>query len=65
MKGMAKRRIEKIVNDESYKNKKCNKISIKSGIDREKVFFLIEITPCKAKTTECKRLQVTSATGTC
>ena len=34
---MAKRRVEDILYDESFENKKCDKIKLKLGINREKV----------------------------
>ena len=34
-KAMAKRRVEDILYGESFKNKKCDKIKIKLGINRE------------------------------
>ena len=36
---MAKRHVEDILEDESSKNKKCDKIKIKPGINREKFGF--------------------------
>ena len=36
-KAMAKRRVEDILNDESFENKKCDEIKIKLGINFEKV----------------------------
>ena len=42
---MAKRRVEDILYDESFKNKKCDKMKIQLGIDKEKVplFHLDEL----------------------
>ena len=36
---MAKRHVEDILYDESFKNKKCDKIKIKLGINRENVLL--------------------------
>ena len=41
---LAKRRVENILYDESFKNKKCNKIKIKLGINRkEKCLYFTSI----------------------
>ena len=37
---MAKRRAEDNLYDESFKNKKCDDIKVKLGIQREKVAFI-------------------------
>ena len=41
---MDKRRVEDILYDESFKNKKCDKIKMYLGINREKVpLFYLEL----------------------
>ena len=37
---MSKRRVEDILYDQSFKNKKCDKIKIKLGIDQKHVSLL-------------------------